>query len=46
MLLNLQNKFIVTRQAMCPLAAANSEPLSNCVGFEILATVSIRTVVF
>ena len=42
MLVNLQNKFIVTRQVIHPLAGAKSEHLSNCVEFEILATVNIR----
>jgi len=45
MLVNFQNKFIVTRQVIYPLAGAKSQPLSNCVEFEILATVNIRIAV-
>lgn len=45
MLVNFQNKFIVTRQVIHALAGAKSQPLSNCVEFEILATVNIKTAV-
>jgi len=45
MLVNLQNKFVVTRQVIHPLAGAKSEPLSKCVECEILAKVNVRIAV-